>query len=422
MARVTRDTQLESRDARVRLKVSAKRYWRAINKGLALGYRKGKTGGTWYVRFYVGDRKHVLSSLGKSDDHQDANGIDVLTYVQAQGAARKFANEYVSAKVESKIYTVSDTVNDYLEDYASRGKAYNTTKITFDAHIIPKLGDRRLDGLTTKDIRKWHQELAKSPARLRSGKSKKKNTRKSDNPRARKATANRILTTLKAALNHAWREGHIESNETWRKVTPFRNVDIPKIHYLDEAECKRLINACSADFRLLVQGALYTGCRYGELTHLKCSDFDSRSGTISIADSKSGKGRHTPLTETGQLFFKRLKTGCKGIDWMFKRDDGDPWGRSHQVRPIKKASEIAKIDPPASFHALRHSYGSALAQAGVGIQVIAEALGHADTRITSRHYAHLMPSYVAETIRANLPDFGKFELDNVTELQSREKA
>lgn len=43
---------------------------------------------------------------------------------------------------------------------------------------------------------------------------------------------------------------------------------------------------------------------------------------------------------------------------------------------------------------------------GCAAQVIAGALGHADTRITSRHYAHLLPSYVADTIRANLPSFG----------------
>jgi hypothetical protein len=35
--------------------------------------------------------------------------------------------------------------------------------------------------------------------------------------------------------------------------------------------------------------------------------------------------------------------------------------------------------------------------------VIARQLGHADTRMTERHYAHLAPNYVAQTIRANFP-------------------
>ena len=38
--------------------------------------------------------------------------------------------------------------------------------------------------------------------------------------------------------------------------------------------------------------------------------------------------------------------------------------------------------------------------------VIAAQLGHADTRMTEKHYAHLAPSYVADTIRANFPTLG----------------
>jgi integrase len=50
---------------------------------------------------------------------------------------------------------------------------------------------------------------------------------------------------------------------------------------------------------------------------------------------------------------------------------------------------------------LRHTHGSALAMKGVPMGVIAEQLGHADTRMTEKHYAHLAPSYVADTIRAH---------------------
>jgi integrase len=40
---------------------------------------------------------------------------------------------------------------------------------------------------------------------------------------------------------------------------------------------------------------------------------------------------------------------------------------------------------------------------GVPMGVIAAQLGHADTRMTEKHYAHLAPSYVADTIRAHFP-------------------
>ena len=45
--------------------------------------------------------------------------------------------------------------------------------------------------------------------------------------------------------------------------------------------------------------------------------------------------------------------------------------------------------------------------------VIAKQLGHADTRMTERHYAHLSPSYIAETIRAKFPTLGIVEPSNV---------
>jgi hypothetical protein len=51
-----------------------------------------------------------------------------------------------------------------------------------------------------------------------------------------------------------------------------------------------------------------------------------------------------------------------------------------------------------------------LAMRGVPMGVIAAQLGHRDTRMTEKHYAHLAPSYVADTIRANFPKLG-FEKD-----------
>jgi integrase len=86
--------------------------------------------------------------------------------------------------------------------------------------------------------------------------------------------------------------------------------------------------------------------------------------------------------------------------------DGGKWGASHQIRPMVEASKRAKIAPAVSFHVLRHTHGSALAMRGVPMAVIAEQLGHADTRMTEKHYAHLSGGYVADTIRAHFPTLG----------------
>jgi integrase len=96
-----------------------------------------------------------------------------------------------------------------------------------------------------------------------------------------------------------------------------------------------------------------------------------------------------------------------------------PWGRSHQQRPLNDASKIAKISPPVTFHVLRHTHASHLAMNGVGLGVIAAQLGHADTRMTEKHYAHLAPSYVADTIRAHFPTLGIGGEETVVPLRDR---
>jgi integrase len=84
------------------------------------------------------------------------------------------------------------------------------------------------------------------------------------------------------------------------------------------------------------------------------------------------------------------------------------------------ACQRAKIKPAVSFHVLRHTHGSTLAMRGVPMGVIAEQLGHADTRMTEKHYAHLAPSYVADTIRAHFPTLGIASEGTVRPLRRKE--
>jgi integrase len=231
--------------------------------------------------------------------------------------------------------------------------------------------------------------------------------------------ANRVLTVLKAALNHAWREGVVPSDDAWRRVSPFKGVDAPVIRYLAEDEQRRLVNAYSADFREIVRAALLTGCRYGELIALRAADYHADAGTITVCESKAGKVRHVVLTDEGCTLFDALTAARKGDTRIFLRSDGKPWGASHQQRPLAEACARARISPAVSFHILRHSHGSTLAMRGVPMGVIAAQLGHSDTRMTEKHYAHLAPSYVADTIRANFPNLGITKDGAVQALRSK---
>jgi integrase len=339
----------------------------------------------------------------------------VLSFAQAQETARKWFADLARrdrGEVRGGPYAVRECLDEYLVWLQTHRKTAGDARYRVNTHIIPKLGGYQCDKLAAAELQKWLRDLANSPARLRSKKTAKKpNFREmangdADAARRRRASANRTLTILKAALNRAWREGNIATDEAWRRVRPFEQADAARARYLTVAEAKRLLNACDLDFRRLAQAALVSGARYGELAALRVSDFNPDSGTVHVRTSKSGKGRHIVLNDEGTVLFKSLAAGKAADSHLLAKSDGSQWRKSHQARPMAAACKRAKIVPTPSFHALRHTWASLAVMAGAPLMVVARNLGHSDTRMVERHYGHLAPSYIADAIRAAAPNFG----------------
>jgi integrase len=396
MPRTLRDSNLGTRESRQRLKVRGKPYWRLLEPGLHVGYRRlaGRPG-SWCVRRYVGAQQYAVESLNAvADDNSDANGHDVLDFKQAQRRALDH-----KPKVAAGAITVADALKQYLADLTHRGRPTKDTAYRVDALIAPALGTIAVEALTTETIRAWHAGLAKAPTRHAQKADEAEATRR------RRSSANRTLTTLRAALNLAYREGKVPSDAAWRRVRAFKGVDAARLRYLSTDEAKRLINACSADFRMLVLAALQTGCRYGELGRLQARDFNPDAGTVAVRQSKSGKSRHVVLTDEGIALFRQWTAGKRGGD-LILTCGGEVWGKSLQDLRMKAACERARIEPPANFHALRHTYASLSIMAGAPLLVVARNLGHRDTRMCELHYGHLSSSYTADAIRRAAPRFG----------------
>lgn len=432
MARTVRNAKIDTRSGRAKLAERREPYWTVISAGCAIGYRRGAKGGTWIARFRAEDHKQHYESLGAADDARDADGLTVFSCPQAQERARAFfarkAREIAGDFAPSDgLYTVAKALEAYFAEREQRGsKGLAKDRAAANVRILPDLGDVELAKLSTKRIRDWQSALATAPKLTRTGHMTRKrktvaiDKKDTDAVRARRSTANRTLTVLKAALNHAFNEGRVVSDDAWRKVKPFREADSAVVRFLSDDECRRLVNACDGAFRDLVRAALLTGCRYGELTRMCASDFGAEAGTITVQLSKAGNPRHVALTDDGRVLFSRLTAGRSARDHIFVRDDGAKWGSSHQQRPLEAASKRAKIEPAATFHILRHTYASSLAMRGVPMGVIAAQLGHADTRMTEKHYAHISPNYVSETVRAALPSLGIIEESNIAPLRRRE--
>jgi integrase len=427
MARMVRDANLETRTARGRLKANGKPYWRAIDPGLHVGYRKGKTGGKWVMRWYAGEGDYRVETIATADDSADADGVANLSYTQAQAFIRQRSVEYtrVAKGLPAKDgpHNVQRCVEEYLEFLAKNRKTAKDARWRAEALILPVLGEIACADLTTKQIRQWLESAATAMPRLRTKKGAEQQRYRQldadddEQRRQRRATANRTLTILKAALNRGWREGKIPSDSAWRRVEPFENVDAARVRYLTMDECRRLINAADGAFRNLVRAALLTGCRFGELAALQVRDFNQDAGTLHVRTSKTGKARHVVLNDEGVEFFDRLAAGRPGVELLLRKDDdGDRWGKSNQTRPMADACNRAKVEPPANFHCLRHTYASHAVMAGAPLIVVAKNLGHSDTRMVEKHYGHLSESYVTEAIRRAAPRFGIAEPGNVTPI------
>lgn len=424
MARTVRNAKLDSRSARAKLAGKREPYWTVISKGCALGYRKGSKGGTWIARFRDDAGKQHYQSLGAADDAMDPDGLVCLSYASAQAEAAKWfkiaANGFQDETPHSGPYTIENVMTDYMAAYKRKGgKAVDTTQSVINAHITPTLGNIPVSKLSKRRIEQWLDGLASAAPLLRTAPGKPQQRREMDDApetlRRRKSSANRILTVLKAALNHAHAEGKISSDEAWRKVKAFREADAARIRYLKDDEVKRLVNTCTIEFRPVVQAALLTGCRYGELTVLKVSDYNPDAGTLHIRISKSGKPRHVVLTDEGKTFFDGLSKGKTANALLLSRENGSPWGKSHQQRPFKTACAKAKVEA-LTFHELRHTYASRLVMNGAPLAVVAAQLGHSDTRMVEKHYGHLSPNYIADTVRASFGELGIVDQSNIVSL------
>jgi integrase len=423
MARTVRDSKLEKFEQRSKLKPK-QRHFRDIGDGVALCYRRGAAdrSGTWSVRIRGEDDRYALRSLGIADDYLPADGARVLSYRQASANAIKEAE-----RGPAPSYTVAKALDDYLAWFREHRKSVTETEASIEAHIRPAFLDRTVASLTTEDLKSWRDRLARQSARKRTRKGRKQahkvapeevtEEERDEARRARKASANRVLSTLKAVLNKAFEDGHVRDDTAWRRVKPFPKVDSPRIRFLTEAEAVVLVNACTAEFRPLLRAALLTGARYGELIRMTVGDYNPTTKQLFVAPSKSGKPRHIPLNASGVELFKSLTTGRGTKNAMFVRADGEPWGKNHQQRPLSEACKRAKINPPLRFHEARHSYASALAQAGADLLTISKLLGHADTRITSRHYAHLCDKTLAHAVNNLLPGFGSVAPSNVEAIR-----
>lgn len=423
MGRAVKDARLDRREGRLKLAAQKEPYWRLISEGAHLGYYRGERVGKWVARHRKAGSGagYNKKTLGEADDIRDADGVNVLTFKQADDAARAWFAEIAEDKVEfASPYTVANALDDYSASFKVRNGAVPADMKSRVEIIRAVLGHLEVATLTQGAISDWLNARGSSPKMVRTKKGAEPNLKPADTKEAlrkRRSTANRLLTVLKAALNLAAETRDWLPIAAWAKVKPFKGVDVAKRRFLTDDEARRLVNASETEFRPMVRASLLTGARYGELRHAKVKDYDRQSRTVYLVETKNAIPRPAYLDDEGAQMLETAVAGKKPEDLLFVRTDGTQWKQADQLRRMNDAFDRAKIDK-TTFHDLRRSYGARLARAGVPMAVIAEALGHKDERITRKHYAHLAPSYVSETVRKAASGMGIVEATNVVAIES----
>ena len=412
MARTVSSKELASRTARRSLPIGL-RIWLRLSPGRTLGYRKGSKGGVWLARYYDAGFR-LEEKLGLADDIVDAEGTQVFDFAQAQEKARTWFLTATALATGQHVlqpggYTVKQCCLEYLQHLERRGAPdHRHTKYDLDAYVIPKLGTLQITKLTRPKLEQWRADIAASPRRTnrKHEPENKPHVQTEEDLRKRRATANRIMRRLRAALNLALTEGRVNANPMAWKVSPFENVEVARAVFLSEKEQRTFVKACAKEknFQCLVRAGLYTGARYGELGRLSVADFNPSAGTVFIAKSKGGLQRYVHLDLEAARFFRDLCSNRDQGETMFLRASGDSWAKDSQKKLMRRACARAEIKR-FGFHQLRHTAASRWITLGVSLKVVAEQLGHVDTKMVERYYGHLASGHIAQTFRA-LPGVG----------------
>jgi integrase len=290
-------------------------------------------------------------------------------------------------------FTVGDAMLGFVEwkRIAAARTYFETTLSLVNHHIIPRLGDVPVEDLSQSVFTQFCMEVLESPPKRGRGlQGSRLSVQAMDHERLRKRkkTLNTVIGLMRTAIEKSWENGDVESERSWRRLRRVPHADTPRQFFLTRAQAKRLIAACRPDLALLVQGALYSGCRVSELARLRARDVGGHVFGLYVGPMKSYRGRYVILPNEGMSFFLDQVERLEDEDLVFKMASGKPWTGCHK-HLFKEAVRGSQLPERFVFHGLRHTYASQLVQAGTPLAIVAKQLGHSNTDTVSRTYGHL---------------------------------
>lgn len=259
-----------------------------------------------------------------------------------------------------------------------------------DKHFYPAFGDRQLGHVTPSVVQDWVTTAAANGLSPRSIK--------------------KYHSMLRTVFNRAVRDGLIASNPCehteFPKTIPF------KAHVLTPDEYERLIKAIPDRYQLMVETAIETGARWGELIALKPRHIDFLRRAVSIEETlvevskknatngnrmiakpypKDYESRRIGVrSELVEALAEHIRTNnIKTDELLFTNTIGNPISRNtFRTRVWIPATKKAQV--PIRFHDLRHAHASWLLAGGSDLKSVMDRMGHAQIQTTQK-YLHSLP-------------------------------
>ncbi len=347
------------------------------------------------------------------------DGKRVKHYRTIQAASRREASKELAkfvAEIEAGQYvdpskqTFAEFVQRWLKDYAESHLAPKTVhryKEILEKRVLPALGHLKLEKIRPNHLLEFYASLQVEGIRQdgRPGKLSERTI----------LHHHRLINTI---LNAAVQWQLIPSNPANRVKPP--KVKKRAMPCYDEEQIRLMFEALKKEdlkHQVLVNIALFTGLRRGEIMGLEWKDVDFGAGTLQVRQASQylpGQGVFTkePKTESSVRLLSlppflmemlkqyrkeqaehRLKVGdlWQGSDRLFTTWDGRP---GHAEWPSQWFSKFIRRHnlPHLNFHGLRHTAATMLINQGLQAKNISGRLGHSNINTTMDLYGHYLKS------------------------------
>jgi integrase len=415
MARKVSFSALESRSARLKLKIRRRPYsGPSLARGILLMYRRNKTNGTWVLKASDSHGAYWTKGFALADDFENSDGKAVLTFHEAQGQAKKLARGD-DASADSAPITVDGALTAYKTDLEARSaNPYNAEWPR--VHLTSVLLSKPVALLAATELKKWRDGMLGTMA---------------------PSTINRLGRCLCAALEQAAQhDKRIQNREAWEiglAVLPnaqeARNVIIP-----DDKVLAFVATAYRLDqqFGLLTDTLAITGARPSQAVRLRVEDLHDHPVRPKLMMPKSAKGggrnRNAKKTERYSVpiavqLAAKLRQAAKGRADnapLLLQSDGNAWDKNpgqNYHRQVDKVVTAIGLDPAeVTMYCLRHSSIVRMLVRNVPIRLVA-SLHNTSVAMIEKHYSRYITEHSIDDIaRAGLLSEPTPAADNVVAL------